>query len=55
MVSMLLMCCAKSVEQYELVLCEGKKWGTCASVEIWPLSGCVDIGMPVERESVWNV
>ena len=46
MVSILLERYAKSVEAYEWVLCEGNELGSCASVEMWPLSGGVDIGMP---------
>ena len=55
MLSILLGRYAKSVERYEWVFCEGNKWRTCASVEIWPLSGCVDIGMlgRKQREGVW--
>lgn len=40
--------CAKGLEQYELVLCEGDELGTCASEKSRPLSGCVDIGLPVK-------
>ena len=49
MVSILLERRAKMVEQYEWVLCEGDELGTCASGEHWPLSGCVEIGLPVGR------
>ena len=52
MVSMSLERCAKWVEQYERALCEGDELGTCASGEDWPLSGCVDIGMPEQKEGV---